>query len=104
MKMTSQRKRRFIQDRYEEQDGLCFLCGQLMILESLCREPRTATIDHLVPLCKGGTWRKDNLVLACYKCNHSKGDIVIPISILNDKDHLYKIFQSQKIYKVAQTW
>lgn len=89
---------------YEEQGGLCFLCGLAMTLGSKERQADTATLDHLVPLCKGGTWKKENLVLACYKCNHAKSDIVIPERILNDKDHLYKIFRTQKVYKVAQTW
>lgn len=32
------------------------------------------TIDHWIPLSKGGTWALDNLRLACKRCNASKGD------------------------------
>lgn len=32
------------------------------------------TIDHILPLCKGGGNTIDNLVIACYKCNREKGD------------------------------
>lgn len=30
-------------------------------------------IDHVVPESKGGTGHPDNLVLACRRCNRSKG-------------------------------
>lgn len=34
---------------------------------------QTSTIDHVIPFSKGGTWAKENLVLACEKCNREKG-------------------------------
>lgn len=33
------------------------------------------TLDHLVPLCRGGTHHVSNLVLACKNCNQKKGDM-----------------------------
>lgn len=33
-----------------------------------------ATIDHLIPLSKGGDNRLENLVLACQECNRLKAD------------------------------
>ena len=33
----------------------------------------TATIDHVIPLSRGGTDFKWNLVWCCKKCNQSKG-------------------------------
>jgi 5-methylcytosine-specific restriction endonuclease McrA len=30
-------------------------------------------MDHLVPISRGGTNARDNLVLACFACNRSKG-------------------------------
>lgn len=41
-----------------------------------CRKPltpATATLDHRVPLGRGGTNRRDNLVLACGGCNRDRG-------------------------------
>lgn len=32
------------------------------------------TIDHLIPLCKGGGNTLDNMVICCIECNQSKGD------------------------------
>lgn len=31
-----------------------------------------ATVDHKVPLCAGGSWDLDNLVIACGSCNSAK--------------------------------
>ena len=41
---------------------LCFWCGKELILE-------TATVEHKIPLSKGGSNRNDNLTLTCVKCN-----------------------------------
>lgn len=34
-----------------------------------------STIDHIVPLSKGGGNTLDNLVMACYRCNQQKGNL-----------------------------
>jgi len=36
--------------------------------------PEKLTIDHVVPRSRGGSNRQTNMVLACYRCNHAKGD------------------------------
>ncbi|HEY8532548.1 MAG TPA: HNH endonuclease [Micromonospora sp.] len=38
-----------------------------------CRGP-AETIDHVVPRSRGGRHAWDNVVAACAKCNHAKGD------------------------------
>ncbi|KAK9917085.1 hypothetical protein WJX75_000772 [Coccomyxa subellipsoidea] len=43
--------------------GMCQYCGSTTGL----------TIDHVVPLSKGGKWVWENLVTACTKCNSKKG-------------------------------
>lgn len=44
----------------------CYLCGCDVTYQ-------TATVDHLIPLEKGGSNGRDNLRLACHKCNQVKG-------------------------------
>lgn len=52
-------------------DGLrCQYCGY---------SPRTAKhlqIDHVIPVSRGGTDALDNLVVACGRCNRSKGTAI----------------------------
>ena len=43
--------------------GMCRYCGTRSGL----------TVDHVVPLSKGGKWVWENLVTACTKCNGKKG-------------------------------
>ncbi|MFW2365350.1 MAG: HNH endonuclease [Desulforhopalus sp.] len=45
--------------------GLCYYCGQKTPFKAL-------TMDHLVPLARGGRSTKDNLVPSCKKCNNKK--------------------------------
>ena len=50
-----------------KKDGHSFKC-------KYCEKPLTEYhVDHVVPLCKGGDNSKENLVIACPKCNLSKG-------------------------------
>ena len=51
------RKSILIRDKYE-----CQYCGSKSNL----------TIDHVIPVSKGGEWRYDNLVTACSRCNTKK--------------------------------
>jgi 5-methylcytosine-specific restriction endonuclease McrA len=39
--------------------------------------PKTVTIDHVVPLARGGKHCNDNLVAACKSCNTSKNDNLV---------------------------
>ncbi|HUI27261.1 MAG TPA: HNH endonuclease [Candidatus Kryptonia bacterium] len=45
--------------------GRCHYCGRQVL-------PRELTMDHLVPLIRGGRSTKGNLVPACKECNNSK--------------------------------
>jgi len=43
-----------------------------------CKTPNiTLTIEHVIPLSRGGTHTKDNLIPACTHCNYSKQDKLI---------------------------
>jgi len=45
----------------------CYLCGRFIALDD-------ASIDHLIPLSKGGRNRIDNIAVVHMWCNHEKGD------------------------------
>ena len=47
-----------------EANGHCAYCGKEAKL----------TLDHVIPLSKGGKHSKDNAVAACAHCNSSKGN------------------------------
>lgn len=49
-------------------DGLnCYLCGLLLTFKS-------ATIDHVIPLSRGGWHCPSNARIACLKCNQKKNN------------------------------
>ena len=66
-----------------QQKGFCYYCGIKMVLGrgarnrtrlvQIERNPRAATIDHVVPKAAGGLGTRDNIVYACLACNERKG-------------------------------
>jgi 5-methylcytosine-specific restriction endonuclease McrA len=52
---------------FERNAGLCFYCNEV----------EASTIDHVVPLVRGGTHSIGNLVPCCKRCNSSKGALFI---------------------------
>ena len=46
--------------------GKCHYCGKAF-------KPAQLTLDHVVPLARGGSSTKDNCVPACKSCNTEKG-------------------------------
>ena len=54
-----------IRERILIRDGYC--C-------QYCGSEDATTVDHVLPISKGGTDDPDNLVAACTRCNYSKGN------------------------------
>lgn len=57
--------------------GKCFWCKRATVL---CGRrdhlpPDAATLDHIVTRTSGGRYERENLVLACFKCNNTRGDM-----------------------------
>lgn len=48
---------------------VCFWCELSLTLE-------TATIDHVIPLSRGGMNNSNNYVLACQPCNNKRGNLI----------------------------
>ena len=67
------RRRMFTQQErylvYNRAEGKCSICGQFIPLQDY-------TIDHIVPLSKGGTNDLDNLQACCSFCNKAKDDSI----------------------------
>lgn len=67
------KRRRWVRNLLiEKHRGLCHLCGELVDLRDETG-PRYASVDHIVPLSKGGADALANLALAHASCNQRKG-------------------------------
>jgi 5-methylcytosine-specific restriction endonuclease McrA len=53
----------------------CYLCGEHLVYKE-------ASVDHIIPRCKGGSDGYDNLQLAHVRCNQLKGSDMPSIYIV----------------------
>lgn len=68
--------RSWLTDCMKEQRSKCAYCRCRIKRNPLPVEwHRRATIDHVVPLSKGGENKRRNVVAACIKCNSDKGSL-----------------------------
>lgn len=58
---------------YERDQWVCQLCGEDVNKELRFPMVWAATLDHIIPLCLGGTHTYDNVQLAHAYCNYAKG-------------------------------
>ena len=59
----------------EKSDDRCVWCGKKVFLGY------QGTIDHFIPIKKGGTNDPVNLVLMCHDCNQKKGSRIFPVNV-----------------------
>lgn len=52
----------------------CHLCGEPINYQADHLDPHSFTIDHIIPIAKGGADTLDNCAPAHRKCNRDKGD------------------------------
>lgn len=69
---------------FKRDGGVCYLCGELCDWNDKREEDGQIltgqsypSIDHVMPIAKGGTHTWNNIKLACRKCNSLKRDTVI---------------------------
>lgn len=66
-KARSLRKQSWWKNRVAQ--GVCHYCAQQV-------PPKELTLDHVVPLARGGRSSKNNCVPACKSCNTKKRDLL----------------------------
>lgn len=83
----SERREQLRRALFEEQGGLCHLCGGLMTLERRETTRRGAvgrdfaTFDHVKPHSEGGTCYFANLKLAHRKCNNARNSRLLELKV-----------------------
>ena len=83
---TTKVKRTKIPEISRPDNKHCCYCA-VLLTSKYEPSPTAMTIEHIVPLGRGGTNDKRNLKNACYQCNHEKGDLLLHsyIQMLNLK-------------------
>jgi 5-methylcytosine-specific restriction endonuclease McrA len=69
-------RRAWLAAHLERQEGRCAYCAVTLLIRPVKqRDPRRATLDHVVARSKGGADTLRNTVAACDACNTSKGNM-----------------------------
>lgn len=63
---------------YKRDKYKCQLCGENVNMEKSYPDPMSPSIDHILPLSKGGTHEPDNVQLAHLRCNLKKHNTILP--------------------------
>ncbi len=71
-KAREMRQTPYYQDLFRK--GICHYCGQKFPQDQL-------TLDHIVPVSRGGRSTRGNLVVACLDCNQKK-KYLTPVEML----------------------
>lgn len=58
---------------YTRDEGICQLCGKHIDFDCDYNSDNYPSIDHILPIAKGGLHQWDNVQLACRSCNSLKG-------------------------------
>ena len=59
---------------FEYYNWTCYICGKIIDKDIRLPNKQAATIDHVVPLSKGGEHVLDNVRPAHANCNYKKAD------------------------------
>ena len=80
----------------EESEKICYYCGKKIT------KKEDLTVDHIIPVSKGGRTSKDNLVIACKACNAEKANLDVGkylefVNIMNTAEQINKTDAVSKI-------
>ena len=67
--LHQQHKRQVKRETFRDCGRRCVYCGAGLGLDN-------ATLDHVIPLSRGGSHQPGNLVSACHACNQLKGALL----------------------------
>lgn len=62
---------------FELHGWICCICNKKIDRNLRVPNWNAATIEHIIPICKGGTHTWDNVRPSHYKCNLDKGDSLL---------------------------
>ena len=69
-RLPSRRRRDLLPQMAERQNWRCCYCGERM--DGQGDNPNAPSVEHVIPLSKGGTDAPGNLVAACRRCNSKR--------------------------------
>lgn len=67
-----------VAELWERDGGICQLCGAPVDGDAKWPAPLSLTVDHILPLSKGGKHELANVQIAHSRCNSVKGDRIAP--------------------------
>lgn len=62
---------------FEDDNFTCYICEEVLSPDTPHDNPKSLSIDHVVPLSKGGLDERDNVRTACLACNRDKNDMFL---------------------------
>lgn len=80
---------------YKKSGGCCQLCGRKISLTEM-------TVDHIIPISKGGSNDMDNTQATCFSCNQFKANI-FPAEFVDRITEIF-MFQMEKKHSNRLKW
>jgi len=60
-----------LESMYRAQYGRCYYCG--IEMNNITNDPKMRTLEHIIPIARGGKHHLGNVAWVCLHCNTSKG-------------------------------